>query len=154
DDELVAHELAVVFAERAPERLEARIRRIRGRAPLPHVAVKLRGRGVVPRRAGRLQKAFVAQIAIDLERRGCELPLRLRRQPRARKTRERVGLVEAHVTNRCLLVDLAPAAERDLALETLGPAQRPLPMELANFRPAVREPQARRAIAARADEFA
>jgi hypothetical protein len=49
---LVAHELAVVFADRASFGLEARISHILALGPFPNVAVHLRGRIVLPR--GRL----------------------------------------------------------------------------------------------------
>src|SRR5690606_1624840 len=41
DDHLIAHEFAVVFAEGAGERLEARVGRVRRRRPFPDVAVEL-----------------------------------------------------------------------------------------------------------------
>src|SRR5882672_5935198 len=77
-----------------------------------------------------------------------ELPFGLRRQPRAGPTRERVGFVEAHVAHGRMLIDRAPAAERELARCVLRPAERAAPAELAHFRPAVREPERGLVIAA------
>src|SRR2546423_7881257 len=54
-DELVAHELAVVFAERAREGHEARIRPVRARRPLPRVAEDARA-------AARMQRARLGEI--------------------------------------------------------------------------------------------
>src|SRR5688572_13050784 len=53
-DQLIAHELAVVFAKRPLERAESRIGAIRRCAPLPDVAPQLQQPAVVPvrRRSG------------------------------------------------------------------------------------------------------
>src|SRR5439155_11246507 len=68
-DELVAHELAIVLAERAGERLISRVRRVRALRPLPTFAEHLRQ--PIARRGGGVEAAALDEAAaavVDGER--------------------------------------------------------------------------------------
>src|SRR5690606_19181273 len=67
---------------------------------------------------------------------------------------ERIRLVVAHVADGRVPVERPPPAERELALEIVGPAERPVPAGFPDLRPAVREPERGIAIAAGLDELA
>src|SRR5690606_11938655 len=160
NDHLVAHELAVVLAERAGERLEAGIGGVRRRGPFPHVAVELAEArcavfGVRGFWAGRgIQQPRVEEISRDGLLRGGELPFGLRRPARAGPACERVRLVVADVTDRRVGIDRPPSAEGELLLEVLRPVERTAPAFLADLRPAVGEPERGVVVSALLDEFA
>src|SRR5690606_39176809 len=101
-DQLSAHELAVVFAERARQRAEARVRTVGARGPLPAVA----GPGEVV---------------------GGGLPFGLGRQARARPAGEGIGLVVADVADRRRGIDGLPAGEREFDAAVGMPVERAVP---------------------------
>src|SRR3546814_8531370 len=97
ENELPAHELAVIFADRAFGRAEAGIGAIGAAGPFPDVAEKA-GRVAKARRDRPGGVELIAACRIVRQRR--RLPFGLGRQPRARPARIGVGFVEADMRHR------------------------------------------------------
>ena len=97
--ELVAHELAVIFADGAGGRLEAGIRQIGASRPLPHIAVHLLElvRVGIGRHGAQMTRAEGAPL--DRKAARGHLPLEFGRQPLARPAGEGVHLVKAHMAD-------------------------------------------------------
>src|SRR5690606_10539157 len=110
---LVAHELAVVLAERSPDRAVSGIGSVRTLGPLPNVAQHLldplpAGRGL------RLEQALLREGALRSGLAGGHLPLRLGRQAALAPAGEGVGLEEADVADREIRIDRFHSPEREL----------------------------------------
>ena len=102
---LVAHELPVVFAEGARIRSIPGIGFVAAARPFPEITEELSqavvdgslrfvSRDIAPAtriRDVRMEPSFVDEVPADLASATGDLPFGLRRQPRARLTRERVG---------------------------------------------------------------
>ena len=166
-DHLVAHELAVVLADRTGGDAKAGVGRVGAGGPLPDVAEHLRepadlvDRALVgarlharARKLGRTRRQEVA-LAGELRRRS--LPLGLARQACARPARERVGLVVAKVTDGRVEVDRLEPVEGEVLprVELAGSLVEPLvepvigrsPSVLLDGVPALGQPQLGPAVA-------
>ena len=130
---LADHELAVVFAERAFGRAVARIGQIGAARPLPGDA-----EGVGDQAGARRH-----------------LPFRLARQVLAGKAGEGVGLVIADMRDGSRRIDRLQAGERhrEPGAIFLSPIAGRLPAFRLHRRPAVRQPERGRRVAAGLDEF-
>src|SRR5690606_23931271 len=93
EDELVTHELSVIFSECAGERFEPGIGRICALRPLPDVAVHLDERALA-RGACRdgMKRLFLDEIPLDGDAVRGDFPFGFRREPRAGPPGEGVGL--------------------------------------------------------------
>src|SRR5579883_2370165 len=157
-DHLVAHELAVVLADRSGGRTEARICDIGTRRPFPHIAEHLQKARTV--RAGSrggagMQPAAIGEIAYDRQLCGRHLPFRLARQALAGPAGKGVGLIKTDMTDRLRRVQPTAPAQRENRPRPLAlapPIERRFPALLAYRRPAVGEPEFGAAIAAILDE--
>src|SRR5438445_2541369 len=108
EHELVAHELAVVFAEGAGWGLIARIANVGAGRPLPHVSIEFVQRAVLFPGSSRSRMEAAAFQKMPLQRcpgGGC-LPFRLRGQAGARPARERVRLVITDMADRLRRLEL------------------------------------------------
>src|SRR5688500_18778209 len=161
--ELAAHELAIIFADRALLRPEAGIGKEGAHRPLPDVAEHLAGPALTAEKAalallGRARphrSGLVELVAAErIERGGGGLPFRLGREPRAGPAREGVGLVIGDVADRLGGIDRMHAVEAEAVPAFAGapPVQRRLDAIGAHPVPAVGQPQARLAISALVDE--
>src|SRR5437762_333129 len=108
---LIAHELAVVFAERPSERAITRIRRIIACRPLPDVSVELPG-SCARRRCDWMQSVRFAKVAGDRYIDRGDFPLDLGRQSLVRPTRVGVRFVVTHMTYRLALLYRLHTGER------------------------------------------
>src|SRR5439155_3756977 len=158
-DHLVAHELAVVFADRSGCRTKARVGNVGARRPLPHVAEHLPASGLIHGRGGRwvharVKLAGVRKVAGHPETRGGDLPLGFARQSLAGTFREGVGFKKTDVADRFDQVQSTASGQgKNGPLAVLAaPIERGLPALLANRSPAVRKPEFRPLVAAGLDE--
>ena len=146
-NDLVCHELAVVFAEGSRQRLETWIGAVGACRPFPNIAKDL-GEAIVEGGRG-VQSTAVAEVARHLLWRRCGFPLRLRRQPRPRPSGEGVGFEEADVADRGVAIDgtapLEPVLEPLTVL--LVPVQGRAPTALSRRSPAFGQPKRRIPIA-------
>ena len=148
EDELPAHEFAIILADRAACRSKARVGSESAQGPLPHIAEHA---AAGSRNHGARLVELIAQHRI---RRGREiLPLRFGRKPPARPAGVCVGLEVAYVRDRCRPVDVAPSGEGELAVFGAPIARRSDGFPLDPV-PAVGEPEGRGAVAAVTNEFA
>src|SRR6516225_8196773 len=101
-DELVAHELAVVLPEGTGRRAVSGIARMATRGPLPDVAIQLTEAPPVGRggRCGRMKMVALQEVPFLFHTAGGRLPFRLRGQPGARPAGEGVRLVITDVADR------------------------------------------------------
>src|SRR6267154_2122640 len=106
---LVAHELAVVFAEVSVKWDETRVSVVRALGPFPNVPEELGGQARVRRIADRrgLESISLDEVSHRLDPLRDDFPFCLRREPRFRPARVRVSLVVAHVADGGLGVDRA-----------------------------------------------
>ena len=98
EDELVAHELGVVFTKRPRCRPRAWIGGVRAGSPLPDVAETLSNSCAV-RRCLRMEITAFEEVAIRLGIASGRFPFGLGRKTGARPPREGVGFIVAHVAN-------------------------------------------------------
>src|SRR5215469_8367740 len=110
---LVAHELAVVFADGTPRSAKARIRDIRTSRPFPNIAEHLSQRAAgAPFVVGvGVKMAAVSEIPGYRYTFGCNLPLGFGRQPLADPFGVSVGLEKTDMANRFGEVEPTQAAE-------------------------------------------
>ncbi|MNE80892.1 hypothetical protein D3C80_1775020 [compost metagenome] len=111
---LAGHELAVVFAQAAGQRLEARVGAVGAGGPFPDIAEHLLRHLRIVRCGDRLQVVVVDEVALQRKLRCRHLPFRFRGQPCVGPAGVGVGLVEAQVADRCVEVQRARAAEGQL----------------------------------------
>src|SRR4029079_1269397 len=126
--ELIAHELAVIFAHGSGSRLEARIGQIGACRPFPDVAEHLlQARSALC--GHRPQMTGVKRAPRDGKIARSDLPFELGWQTQSGPPRERVGLIETHMTDRGGRIDRAKAAQAHLheAAISLFPIKRRLP---------------------------
>ncbi len=88
-----------------------------------------------------MQQAGVERVAFDTYAGSSELPFLLGRQPCARPARVGIGLVVADVTDRGMLVNRAPAGQREFLLQRFRPVERPVPAFTHDCCPAIRQPE-------------
>src|SRR5664280_2284043 len=154
---LIAHELAVVLADRSLGRLETGIGAVGAGRPFPNIAEHLRQR---LRRLNRLNRARMQTPALETV--SCH-PARSRRnfpfefswESRSRPARKGVGLVIADMSNRFVQVEWLHAFDGvmpPLAISLL-PVQRSAPLIVANTVPSIRKPQLGCAVTVVAHEF-
>src|SRR5204863_3968964 len=103
-DHLVAHELAVVLADRSGCRTKAGIGNVGTRRPLPYVAEHLPQRRLINKRrrywvGARMKLPAVRKVAGHPETRGGDLPLGFARQPLAGPLREGIGFEKTDVAD-------------------------------------------------------
>src|SRR5262249_48396241 len=148
-DELVAHELAVVLPQRPGGRAVARVGDVGAGGPLPDVAEEL-GQPAAGGRRGRPQAPGLQEGPGDRTAGGARLPPRLGREPGAGPAGERVRLVKADVADRVRGGTRRPAVEGEEAPDApfRAPVKRRFPTPLPEGGPAVGEPQLRPAVAA------
>ena len=153
-DELVAHELAVVFAQGPRHRPVARIRDVLAPGPLPDVAVELSQPAAQGCRGG-VHPAGFEKVPLDWLMGGDGLPLGLGGQPAAGPAGIGVGLEVADVGHRGLRFDRPHALEAEVppgAVLPAFPVERGGPFLGLDREPAVREPEFGPAVAAVVDE--
>lgn len=108
---LAAHEFSVVFAEGAPLRAIAGVRKVCTCRPLPHILVYAR-----PQDIGVWPQAVLLELIIDImATRG--LPLEFRRQPASRPLGVCRGLVKADVTYRLVILNGPQAMQYETVLQ-------------------------------------
>src|SRR6266436_3780051 len=158
-DHLVAHELAVVFADRSDCRPKAGIGNVRTRRPLPYVAEHLPQSRLINERprqwvGARVKLAGVRKVAGYRKTRGGDLPLGFARQPLAGPFGEGVSFEKTDVADRLERVQSAASGQsEDGPLAAVAaPIERRLPALLANRGPAIRKPEFRPLVAAGLDE--
>src|SRR5690242_13402603 len=140
---LVAHELAIVFAQRARLRLIARIRSVGGLGPLPQIAKHLFQRTWKAIRGARMEPATLGELTCDGRVGGCDLPFRLSGQPRASPARVSIRLEVTQMTNRFVPADGTHAGQSHhppISL-TLLPIKWRIPATLIHRSPAQGKPQ-------------
>ena len=152
--ELIAHELAVIFADGSGCGLEARIGEVGACRPFPHIAEHLLETRTDPRRH-RPQMAGAERAAFDGDARRRDLPFEFRRQPVAGPAGEGVGLVIADMGDRRGGIDRAEAHQAHLPVTALGllEIKRSFPSLALHRVPAIGEPKRGRGIAAILDEL-
>src|SRR5664279_449978 len=154
---LVAHELAVVLANRSLGRLETGIGAVRACRPFPNIAEHLRQRFRQRRRLhrARMQMTALQQISRHPARSRRNFPFEFSWESGSRPARKGVGLVIADVTNRLAQfqwLHTLNGVMPPLAIALL-PVQRSAPLIVANPVPAVRKPQLGGAVSVVAYEF-
>src|SRR5579862_3065878 len=91
--QLIAHELAVVFANQTGSRLKSRVRSVGACRPFPHVSKHLEMARMF--RHPRMEYVLVQERSSDGGSQGCNFPFGLGRQTCTRPVRKRVSLVVA-----------------------------------------------------------
>src|SRR5262249_3801757 len=102
ENELIAHELAVILAERAGGRPVARVADVGARCPLPDIAKQLVERASIIRSRDSLRMKMAALKKMTCGSRsggGC-FPFRLHGQTRPGPARKGVGFIVADVAQR------------------------------------------------------
>src|ERR1700722_11111545 len=97
-DHLTGHEFSVVFAQRARERLVARIGRVRAGRPFPAISKELAY--TIASSRCRMQSSQIQQIPGAWFLTGDELPFCLGRESASAPARKRVGFEKADVAYR------------------------------------------------------
>src|SRR5262245_23428737 len=138
EHELVAHELAVIFADGARRRLEARVGQVSASRPLPDIADHLR-KAFAARGAHRPQTPRAEHAALERDACRRRLPLELGWEARGRPAGKRVRLVVADMGDWRRGIDRAIAVETHLRRAALRifPIERRLPILAAHDVPAV-----------------
>src|SRR5664279_4967321 len=154
---LVAHELAVVLANRSLGRLETGIGAVGAGRPFPNIAEHLRQRLRQRRRLhrARMQMTALQQISRYPARSRRNFPFEFSWESRSRPARKGVSLVIADMSNRFAQFQWLHAFDGvmpPLAIALL-PVQRSAPLIVANPVPAVRKPQLGCAVTVVAHEF-
>src|SRR5664280_3221392 len=151
---LIAHELAVVLANRSLGRLETGIGAVGAGRPFPNIAEHLRQRLRRLNRA-RMQAPALQQISRHPARSRRNFPFEFSWESRSRPARKGVGLVIADMSNRFVQVEWLHTLNGvmpPLAIALL-PVQRSAQLIVTNAVPAVRKPQLGCAVAVVAYEF-
>src|SRR4051794_22006408 len=103
----------------------------------------------------RVEEPVLDEVTRDRRLRGEHLPFLLARQPRTGPVRERVGFVEADVTNGLVERHLSRSAERERPPGSVltPPVERRPPALRPDDRPSVRQPELRPLISPVVDEL-
>src|SRR5215472_12985774 len=163
-DVLIAHEFAVVLAERARNGAVAGVRRVGAARPFPNVTeylqqvfvlleVACRETGRRRQRSGMKQFLF-DKIALDWMTYRCALPLEFSRETDARPISVRVGFEVADMRDRLELIDRTKTREGEIPPRALAlhPVKRRVPTLFVYRHPAERQPEFRPAVAIVLDE--